>query len=451
MITDRFFRHYLTAKASKDRMAEKSPVLLDEDPDVHLPSVSVDPSKRFQTIEGFGGAFTEASAVSLSRMRKEHREQLFKAYFHHTDGHGYSLCRTHMNSCDFSLGNYACTEVDGDVELKHFSIDRDRRALLPMIKEAQKAAGEPLKILVSPWSPPAWMKTNGQFNGGGKLKSEYRQVWANYFVRFIREYEKEGVPIWGVTVQNEPAAAQVWDSCVYSAEEERDFVRDHLGPAFKKAGLEHIKIIIWDHNRDLLIERVQVAYNDPKASPYIWGAAFHWYGPEKFENLQLAHEAWPDKKLIFTEGCQEGGPHLGSWDVGERYGHEIINDLNRWTVGWIDWNLLLDETGGPNHANNLCSAPIIADTVNDRLVFQSSYYYLGHFCRFIRPGAARVLCASTREDLQVTAFRNPDESVAVVVLNRTDEERKFCLKLPDRAGSSATPAHSISTYLWQPS
>jgi glucosylceramidase len=254
-----------------------------------------------------------------------------------------------------------------------------------------------------------------------------------------------------VTVQNEPAAAQVWDSCLYSAEEERDFVRDHLGPTFKKAGLERVKIIIWDHNRDLLIERVQVAYNDPEASPYIWGAAFHWYGPEKYENLQLAHDAWPDKKLIFTEGCQEGGPHLGSWDVGERYGHEIINDLNRWTVGWIDWNMLLDETGGPNHVGNLCSAAVIADTVNDRLIFQSSYYYLGHFCRFIRPGAARILCASTREDLQVTAFRNPDESVAVVVLNRTDEERKFCLRLPDRAGNSAIPAHSISTYLWQPS
>jgi len=131
-------------------------------------------------------------------------------------------------------------------------------------------------------------ETNRQFNGGGKLKPEYRQVWANYFVRFIHEYEKEGVPIWGVTVQNEPAAAQVWDSCLYSAEEERDFVRDHLGPTFKKAGLERVKIIIWDHNRDLLIERVQVAYNDPEASPYIWGAAFHWYGPENTRTFN-----WP--------------------------------------------------------------------------------------------------------------------------------------------------------------
>ncbi len=279
MIPGRFFRHYMTAKASKDRISEKGAVLLDEKPDPCLPAVSIDPSKRFQIIEGFGGAFTESGTVSLARMRKEHREQFFKAYFHPTEGHGYSLCRTHMNSCDFSLGNYACTEVDGDVELKHFSIERDRQSLLPMIKEAQKIIGEPLKILVSPWSPPAWMKTNGQVNGGGKLKPEYRQIWANYFVRFIQEYEKEGVPIWGVTVQNEPAAVQVWDSCLYSAEEERDFVRDYLGPTFQKAGLERIKIIIWDHNRDLLIQRIQPVYNDLEASKYIWGAAFHWYGP----------------------------------------------------------------------------------------------------------------------------------------------------------------------------
>jgi len=295
------------------------------------------------------------------------------------------------------------------------------------------------------------MKTNGKHHSGGKLHPEFRKVWANYFVRYIREYEKEGVPLWGLTVQNEPAAAQVWESCVYTAEEERDFVRDHLGPTLEKAGLGHIKIIIWDHNKDLLIERIRPSYDDPEASKYIWGAGFHWYGPEKFDNLQLAHDTWPDKKLVFTEGCQEGGPHIGSWDLGERYAHEIINHLNRWTVGWIDWNMVLDENGGPNHANNFCSAPIIADTKNDRLIFQSSYYYLGHFCRFIRPGAVRILCATTREDLEATAFLNPDQSIAIVVLNRTDEHRKFSLRLPGCAGISSMLPHSIATYLWQPS
>ena len=449
MDSSSLMRRYLTAKGTMDRLAEQEPIALEANSDTSLPFVLIDPSKRFQTIEGFGGAFSEAAACTLYRLGPKNRKRFLKAYFDPANGHGYSLCRTHINSCDFSLGNYAYAEVDGDVDLKHFSIDRDRQALLPMIREASRVAGESIKLLASPWSPPAWMKTNGQSNRGGKLKPEYRKAWADYYVRYIREYVKEGVPIWGVSVQNEPAATQVWDSCVYSAEEERDFVRDYLGPTLKSAGLSHIKIIIWDHNRDLLIDRVRVAYDDPEASKYIWGAGFHWYGPEKFDNIQMAHDAWPDKMLIFTEGCQEGGPHIGSWHLGERYAHEIINDLNRWTVGWIDWNMLLDETGGPNHANNFCSAPIIADTINDQLLFQSSYFYLGHFCRFIRPGAMRILCASTRDDLEVTGFQNCDGSIAVIVLNRTDEECKFSLKLPGRLGVSLAPAHSISTYVWQ--
>ena len=442
---------YTTAKGCKSKLTEREPVLLAKNVEPGLPSVLIDQSKRFQTMEGFGGAFTEAAANSVYRLGEEGRKRLFKAYFDLTEGHGYTFCRTHMSSCDFSLGNYSYTKVAGDVRLKHFSIDRDRQALLPMIKEAQQVARQPLKMLASPWSPPAWMKTNGKHNGGGKLKPEFRKAWADYYARYVREYEKEGVPIWGLTVQNEPAAAQVWESCVYTAEEERDFVRDYLGPTLQKAGLGHLKIIIWDHNKDLLIERIRPSYNDPEASKFIWGAGFHWYGPEKFDNLQLAHEAWPDKKLVFTEGCQEDGPHIGSWDLGERYAHNIINDLNRWTVGWIDWNLVLDENGGPNHANNFCSAPIIADTKNDRLIFQSSYYYLGHFCRFIRPGAVRILCATTREDLEATAFANPDESIVVVVLNRTDERRNFSLQLFDRAGVSTLLPHSISTYCWRPS
>ena len=444
-------RQYTTAKGLKDKLAEQAPILLQEDAEPGLPFVLIDPDKRFQTMEGFGGAFTEAAANSLYRMGEESKKRLFKAYFDRKEGHGYTFCRTHIGSCDFSLDNYSYAKIAGDVELKHFSIDRDRQALLPMIKEARQLAGEQLKLLASPWSPPVWMKTNGKHHSGGKLHPEFRKVWANYFVRYIREYEKEGVPLWGLTVQNEPAAAQVWESCVYTAEEERDFVRDHLGPTLEKAGLGHIKIIIWDHNKDLLIERIRPSYDDPEANKYIWGAGFHWYGPEKFDNLQLAHDAWPDKKLVFTEGCQEGGPHIGSWDLGERYAHEIINHLNRWTVGWIDWNMVLDENGGPNHANNFCSAPIIADTKNDRLIFQSSYYYLGHFCRFIRPGAVRILCATTREDLESTAFLNPDQSIAIVVLNRTDEHHKFSLRLPGCAGISSMLPHSIATYLWQPS
>jgi glucosylceramidase len=352
-----------------------------------------------------------------------------------------------MNSCDFSLGNYAHVETPGDVELKSFSIDRDRQALLPFIKAAQKVAKQPLKLLASPWSPPAWMKSNGQMNQGGYLLPQYRLAWARCYVRFIQEYAAEGVPIWAVSVQNEPAATQTWDSCIYSAEEERDFVRDYLGPQMTAAGLGHIKIVIWDHNRDHLVERASVVYSDPEAAKYVWGAGFHWYGESHFEQVQLTHDAWPDKQLLFTEGCQEGGPHTGSSSLGERYAHNIINDLNRWTVGWIDWNLVLDDSGGPNHVGNLCSAPILIDTAHDQLMHQSSFYYLGHFSRFIKPGAQRVLCAANRQDLECTAFVNLDGSVAVVVLNRTDEAISFALRLNDDSATSELPPHSIATYL----
>ena len=192
-------------------------------------------------------------------------------------------------------------------------------------------------------------------------------------------------------------------------------MRDHLGPALHNAGLGHVKIVIWDHNRDLMVERANVVLSDPAAAAFVWGTGFHWYGEDHFDHVQLVHDAWPDKQLLFTEGCQEGGPHAGSWELGERYARSMINDLNRWTVGWIDWNLLLDSTGGPNHVGNLCSAPILADTDGDVLHHQSSYWYLGHFSRFVQPGASRVLCASNRQVLECTAFVNPDGSFQIVL------------------------------------
>ncbi len=443
-------RHFLTAQNSGDRLAEKpslAPVAIN---DAFSPAVVVDPGIRFQTIVGFGGAFTEAAAVTLRKLSTANQEKFFDAYFDREQGLSYSLCRTHMQSCDFALGNYAYTEVPDDIELKHFSLDRDRQALLPMIQQATQRANRPFRLLASPWSPPSWMKTTGMMNQGGKLQPHYRQAWADCFVRYIRDYEKEGVPIWAITVQNEPEATQKWDSCIYTASEESDFVRDYLGPTLERNDLAHVKIIIWDHNRDQIVRRARVAYSDPEASKYIWGTGFHWYGEHMFENLQLHHDAWPEKHLLFTEGCQEGGPHHGSWDLGERYAHSMINDFNRWTVGWIDWNMILDETGGPNHVNNLCSAPILANTQMDELHFQSSYYYIGHFARFVAPGAQRILCSTTRNSLEATAFVNPDGTVVVIVMNRTGEENSFMLESGPSAVGCVLPGHSISTYLIAP-
>lgn len=438
-------RTILTARDTNERLTEQLVLRIRKTGDDSLSTVFIDPAKPFQSIEGFGGAFTEAGALTWQKMGASNRQAIINAYFDSSSGHGYTLCRTHINSCDFALGNYAYTEVPGDTELRHFNIDRDRQSLIPMIKEALALAGGEIKLFASPWSPPAWMKTTGIMNKGGQLKADCRDAWARYYCRYIREYEREGISIWGLTVQNEPEATQTWDSCVFTGEEERDFVRDHLGPALHREGLEDVRLMIWDHNRDRMFERAKAVLDDPEAAKYVWGTAFHWYMGDFFENCQRVHEAWPDKHLLFSEGCVEKGPHTGNWSPGEKYARSVIQDLNHWTEAWVDWNLVLDETGGPNHVGNFCSAPVICDTRNDEVLFQSSYYYLGHFSRFIRPGAVRVLCASTRDELEATAFQNEDGSIAVVVLNRSDKNIPFALKCSGKAAAVESLPHSILT------
>jgi glucosylceramidase len=439
-------RWFVSARDTGERLRERPPL-----PTQHgrlaLPRVVVDTQRRFQTHLGFGGAFTEAAAVTWQKLPPTERQQVLREYFSPTLGHGYTLCRVHMGSCDFALGNYSHVPLAEDFALTSFTIARDREALLPFIQAAQREAGAPLQLLASPWSPPPWMKSNGAMNGGGQLRPECRAAWAQCYVRFIQAYAAEGVPIWGVSVQNEPMAVQRWDSCIYSAEEERDFVRDHLGPALQAAGLAHIKLIVWDHNRDLMVQRAEAMYSDAQAAKYVWGMGFHWYGEDCFEHVQQVHERWPDKQLLFTEGCQEGGPHHGSWALGERYARSIINDLNRWTVGWIDWNLLLDHEGGPNHVGNLCSAPMLASVDGRSVEHQSSYWYLGHFARFIRPGAQRVHCATASPADEATAFVNVDGTVPVVVLNRSEERMHFELAIDGDSVVCELPPRALGTLL----
>ena len=412
------------------------------------PTIVIDAAVEYQTIEGFGGAFTESAAVTWMKLSPEKRDEVIHAYFSTENGNCYNLCRTHMNSCDFSIDNYACCDTPGDVDLKNFTIDRERRAIVPMIRAARQCAGtNEMRLFISPWSPPAWMKDTQNMNRGGKLLPEYRDVWANYYCKFIHELENENIPVWGLTVQNEPMATPSWDSCQYSAEEERDFVRDHLGPALHRNGLADLKLMVWDHNRYRLYDRVRTIYKDPEAAKYIWGAAFHWYCDEQFDNVLRTHEAFPEKNLLFSEGCHEGGAYLGEWVMGERYAHNMINDLNRYTVGWVDWNLALDDHGGPNHVGNFCSAPIMIDPENDRYMLQSSYYYIGHFSRYIARGAKRILSVSTRDAIEVAAFVNPDGGRVAVLLNRGSEDFHCQLKEDDRAAAVDLPAHSIVTVM----
>ena len=438
-----------TARDTDDRLTEKEPVLFgNEDPECELSIINIYTDVEYQDIEGFGGAFTEAGADTLYRMSPEKRQEILNAYFNPVTGLGYSLCRTHINSCDFSLENYSYVEKEGDVELETFSIDRDKKYLVPFIKDALQVRGAEFKLFASPWSPPAWMKTNGEMNFGGKVKEEYRQVWAQYFVRYLRAYASEGINLWGLTVQNEPIATQTWDSCIYTAEEERDFVKNHLGPLLKKEGLQDIKIMVWDQNKERIYERAKIVLSDPEAAGYIWGTAFHWYAGDHFEALSAVRHIFPDKKLLFTEGCRDSSFILGTWDTGEYYGHSIIGDINHWSAGWTDWNLVLNREGGPNHVGNYCDAPIIADTETDTVYYESSYYYIGHFSKFVRPGARRIAFSRFDDSLEVTAFKNPDGKVVVIVMNRGDRDIEYKLRCEHGIADMSSRSHSITTLIY---
>jgi len=412
-----------------------------------IPDIVLDDTITYQEMIGFGGAFTESSAYNLIRINKEQREQAIKAYFDPVEGLGYTLGRVSIHGCDFSLNSYTYIE-EGDKDLKTFDIARDEQWVIPLIHDAEKYAGRKIDILASPWSPPAFMKDNQSMIQGGKLLPEFRQSWANYYVKFIEEYRKRDVKIWGITVQNEPAATQRWDSCIYSAEEERDFVRDYLGPTMKNSEASDVNILIWDHNRDIMVERAEVVLKDPEAAQYVWGTGFHWYTNEDFENVGKVHEMFPNKGLLFTEGCQEGGVHYNSWKTGERYARNMIGDFNNWCQGYIDWNLFLDNTGGPNHVNNLCDAPIIVDIFPENLVFQSSYYYIGHFSKFVKPGAFRIHMESNYEDIQSVAFKNTDGSVVFVAMNETDYETGYTVSYNQKTYQVKMNPHSIVTVLF---
>lgn len=438
-------KYYLTAQSTKYKLSPVEPGEIPKEGASEDARICLHRDRLFQTHLGIGGAFTDAAAVNFAKLNTEKQSEVLRAYFDPSEGNAYSFCRLNIHSCDFSLGNYDYLGGKEDPDLSHFSIEPDQAFRIPFMKRAFEAAGEPIPLLASPWSPPAFMKDTKRMNRGGKLLPQYREAWARYFCKFIKAYEAEGLPIWGVTVQNEPEATQTWDSCIYSPEEERDFVRDHLGPALQNDGLVDKNIVIWDHNRDHLFERAKAIYDDPEASKYVWGAGFHWYNGDHFENLQLTHEVWPEKHLLFTEGCQEGGTHDQSWALGERYGRSMINDFNRWTTGWIDWNLLLDESGGPNHVNNLCSAPILVDTQTGDLRYQNSYYYIGHFSRFILPGSRRMAISSSRDNVLTTGYLRPDGQVVMVLLN-LDDGAYTCELTGDAAHAEIElPAHSIMT------
>jgi glucosylceramidase len=449
-------RVYTTAAASEQRLAAAAGNLSFQPAAQPLETqvcIFVDPTHTFQTFLGIGGALTDAAAETFAKLPQDQQKELLRAYYSPTDGIGYSLARTSIHSCDFSSDSYTYV-ADKDVALKSFNVQHDAQFRIPLIKQAMAAADGKLPLIVTPWSPPGWMKDNGSMLKGGKLLAEYRQPWADYYMRFIREYERLGIPVWGLSTQNEPMATQKWESCIFTAEDERDFIKNYLGPTLQKSGLGSKKLIGWDHNRDQIYQRASTILDDPEAAKYVWGIGYHWYetwtgSSMLFGNVERTHEAFPKTNLLLTEACVESFKldRVSDWALGERYGMSMIGDFNSGAVGWTDWNILLDETGGPNHVGNFCFAPIIGDTKAGKLIYTNSYYYIGHFSKFIRPGAKRIVASSNRDALQSTAFRNPDGSVAVVVMNSTDKPLDFQLWIRGQAAATASQPHSIMTFV----
>ena len=446
---------YTTADSSNYRLSATDTVVFTDKPQPFENEVMVfvDPDKTFQTFFGIGGAMTDASAETFYKMPKEKQQEIINAYFDKQKGIGYTIARTNINSCDFSSDMYTYVS-DSDKELKTFNIEHDKKYKIPFIKEAVKAAGGKLNLFASPWSPPAFMKDNNDVLHGGKLKKDYYQSWAGYYVKFIKEYEKEGVPVWGVSIQNEPMATQRWESCIYTGEEERDFLKNNLGPTMQKEGLGDKKIIGWDHNRDLLYQRASTLLNDPEAAKYLWGIGFHWYEPwsggePMYDNVKLVHDAYPAANLLFTEGCKEAFDlaKTNDWKLGEKYGANMIHDFNSGMTGFTDWNILLDETGGPNHVQNFCFAPVHGNTKTGEVIYTNEYYYIGHFSKFIQPGAKRIVASASRSQLLTTAFKNEDGKIAVVVMNQGNAKTAYFLWINGKAAEITALPHSISTLI----
>jgi glucosylceramidase len=413
----------------------------------------------FQTITGFGGAFTESSAYLLNQLGEENRKKIIEAYFS-SDGANYSLCRTHMNSCDFSLSQYSYAPVENDKMLKHFTIDEDKADLIPIIKDAMAISQDGFKLFASPWTAPPWMKDNKSWIGG-KLLPEYYDTWALFFSKYVDAYNSEGITLWGFTVENEPHGnGNNWESMLFSPEEMTDFVQNYLGPKLEADGKGDLVILGYDQNRAGIKEWVDVMYQDEASSKYYDGTAIHWYEStyDYFpEELQYAHNKAPNKYLIQTEACvdsevpawqddawywsKEATDWGWDWASEEdkylhpkyvpvyRYARDIIGCLNNHVDGWVDWNMVLDRQGGPNWFENWCVAPIIVDQYADEVYFTPIYYTMVHFSKFIRPGAKIISHETTAQDIMVTAALNPDGTIAIVVFNPTEKQKNFTLKM----------------------
>jgi glucosylceramidase len=441
-----------TAKDNGDRLTEKPSVNFSPDPVAASINITVDISKKYQEIIGFGGALTESSAYIFAQLSSDLQQEIIDAYFG-PSGNQYTICRTHINSCDFSLNSWSFDDSPGDVNLVNFTIEHQKKWMFPLINRALSATSYRLKLFATPWSPPAWMKTNNNMDGSNSpcLKPGMEPVWAQFISESLAAFHNSGIPMWGLTIQNEPEFAAPWEACTFTAAEERDFLRDHLGPVLTRDHPD-LQVMIYDHNKDHVVDWVQTVFSDPVAAQYADGVAFHWYSGNQFENLAKAHEIAPNKFFLATEATEGPGVIIGDWGRGEHYGEDMIGDLQNWANGWVDWNIILDMQGGPNHLQNWCDAPIIADAKAGKLYYQIPYYYMGQITRFVVPDSYHIDTQVTgnvdNEHFMVVGFYTPYHQRVLIVMNKGDSSLKFQVEDDGQYALFDSPAHSIKTLIY---
>ena len=405
--------------------------------------IEINSDKTFQELLGFGGAFTESTGYALSTVNEENYNKILDDYFS-KDGLNYSFGRLSIGSSDFSLDSYSYSYQN---DLSDFSIKRDMKYVIPTIKSAQKR-NKDLQFVSSPWSPPAFMKDNKKIIRGGKLKNEFKQTWAAYLVKYVEAYIEQGIDINYMTIQNEPNVSQPWESCRYSAEDEANLLKRYLFPTFKENKIP-TKFLIWDHNKDDIVERVTDCLVKYGALDYAAGIAFHWYTGSYFENIEAIHRLFPDKLLFHTEGCTGYSKFKPKDELfnAEMYANEIIGDLNAGTNAFIDWNLVLEYNGGPNHKRNYCNSPIMINKHHDGYIKTPAFYYIGQFSKYIKPGAKRISISTFTNDIQATAFRNSDNSIAIILLNKNNHNIEFNLSYNNHILHDNLDSHAIVTFV----
>lgn len=412
--------------------------------DIEGGQIRIYPEMKYQKWIGFGGAFTDSASRAWLAMDEKNRDKLINAYFS-VDGLKYNYGRMHIGSCDFTAEAYSYIDKADD-GLSGFSIERENFTVYAMLSAAKKVAGE-ITLLASPWSPPPFMKDNGDYRGG-KLKREYYAVWAKYIAHYIKAYAEKGIKISAVTVQNELRHAQVWESCVYTKEEELLFAGEYLAKELKPFG---VKIYVYDHCKERVFERALYAFEN---CVDVDGIACHWYSGDYFDEIAMTRRKFPDKDIVLSEACvaipKTGVDKKTQWQGAWAYSHDIIGDITAGANAFCDWNLTLDENRGPSHFRDnrpcLADVPIVCDKTRQEVILQPAYYVIGQFSKFIKKDAYIIGSSKPWKDVEIIAAQNPDEEIVVVARN-CGEERKALIHLGNMIFRTELEENSLTTFI----